>query len=168
MSDSRRVNEVHANCEPLNGDGLLHRLARQNNYKELAKVSPGPGVNCQNNRMETPLIVAAQASAIRTISSLTALGADVDAQDAQGNTALHYAVLNSSERAIDSLSCIYANRGVADSFFRGSLVGKNGKRVWKIWENLGKFGKNGKNWEKWEKMGKIGKNGKKWKKLEKL
>ena len=97
MSNSRRVNEVRANCEPLNGDGLLHRLARQNNYKELAKVSPGPGVNCQNNRIETPLIVAAQASTIRAISSLTALGADADAQDAQGNTALHYAVLNSSE-----------------------------------------------------------------------
>ncbi len=170
MSDSRRVNEVRANCEPLNGDGLLHCLARQNNYKELAKVSPGPGVNCQNNRMETPLIVAAQASAIRTISSLTALGADVDAQDAQGNTALHYAVLNSSERAIDSLSYMYANRGVADSFFRGSLVGKNGKRVWKIGKNWEKFGKiwenlenwknwkKGKNWKKWEKMGKIGKN----------
>ncbi|EFX63754.1 hypothetical protein DAPPUDRAFT_14305, partial [Daphnia pulex] len=48
----------------------------------------------------TPLIVAAQASAIRAIASLTALGADADAQDATGNTALHYAVINSSERAM--------------------------------------------------------------------
>jgi ankyrin repeat protein len=121
MSDSRRVNEVRANCEPLNGDGLLHRLVRQNNYKELAKVSPGPGVNCQNNRMETPLIVAAQASAIRIISSLTALGADVDAQDAQGNTALHYAVLNSSERAIDSLSYVYVNFNILNSVGRTAM-----------------------------------------------
>jgi ankyrin repeat protein len=85
MSDSLRVNEVRTNCEPLNGDGVLHCWARQNNYKELAKVSPGPSVNCRNNRMETPLIVAAQASAIRAIASLTALGADADAQDATGN-----------------------------------------------------------------------------------
>jgi hypothetical protein len=52
MSDSRRVNEVRANCELLNGDGVLHRFAKQNNYKELEKVSPGPGVSCWNNRME--------------------------------------------------------------------------------------------------------------------
>ncbi|EFX80159.1 hypothetical protein DAPPUDRAFT_243900 [Daphnia pulex] len=58
----------------------------------MANVSPGPGVNCRNNRMETPLIVAAQNSAIRAITSLTALGADVDAQDANGNTAMHYAI----------------------------------------------------------------------------
>jgi hypothetical protein len=64
-------------------------------------------------------------------------------------------------------------RGVADSFFRSSLVGKNGKRVWKIWEKWEKFGKIWeKIWEKWEKMGKIGKkwekmgkNGKKWEKI---
>ncbi|EFX62587.1 hypothetical protein DAPPUDRAFT_336751 [Daphnia pulex] len=111
MSDPRRVNEVRTKCEPLNGDGVLHRQnnsARQNNYKELAKVSPGTGVNCRNNRMETPLIVAAQASAIRAIASLTALGADADAQDATGNTALHYVVINSSERAIDSLEFQYS------------------------------------------------------------
>ncbi len=56
------------------------------------------------------------------------------------------------------------NQGVADSFFRGSLVGKNGKRVWKIWKNLEKFGKI---WENWKKLGKFGKIGKNWKKLEK-
>jgi hypothetical protein len=34
------------------------------------------------------------------------------------------------------------NRGVRDSFSRGSLVGKNGKRVWKIGKNLEKKEKN--------------------------
>ncbi len=61
------------------------------------------------------MIVAAQAGAICAISSLTTLGADVDAQDAQGNTALHYAVLNSSERAIDSLAYVYDNFNVPTS-----------------------------------------------------
>ncbi|EFX78679.1 hypothetical protein DAPPUDRAFT_246013 [Daphnia pulex] len=51
--------------------------------------------------MDTPLIVTAQNSAIRAITSLTALDADVDAQEANGNTAMHYAVLNSSDREID-------------------------------------------------------------------
>jgi hypothetical protein len=56
----------------------------------------------------------------------------------------------------------HSNQGVADSFFRGSLVGKNGKRVWKIGKNLEKFGKI---WENWKKLEKIEKN---WKKLEKM
>jgi ankyrin repeat protein len=71
--------------------------------------------------METPFIVAAQASAIRTISSLTALGADVDAQGALLNTALHYAELNSSERAIDSLSYVYANFNIPNSVGRTAM-----------------------------------------------
>jgi ankyrin repeat protein len=115
MSDSRKVIEFRANFEPLNGDGVLHRFARQNSYKELAIVSPGSGVNCRNNRMEISLIVAAQASAISAISSLTTLVADVDAQDAQGNTGLHYAVLNSSEKAIYSLAYVYANFNIPNS-----------------------------------------------------
>jgi ankyrin repeat protein len=109
MSNSRKINDVRINCEPLNGDSVLHRFAKNNCYREFAKVSPGPGVNCRNNRMETPLIVAKQNSAIRAITSLTALGADVDAQDAHGNTTMHYVVLNSSDRAIDSLAHAYAN-----------------------------------------------------------
>jgi ankyrin repeat protein len=123
MSDPRRVNEARTNCEPLNEDGVLHRWARQNNYKELAKVSPGPNVNCRNNRMETPLIVAAQSSAIRAIASLSALGADPDAQDATGNTALHYAVINSSERAIDSLAYVYASFNIPNSTNRDAFAG---------------------------------------------
>jgi ankyrin repeat protein len=109
MGYSRKINDVRINCEPLNGDSVLHHFAKNNCYRELAKGSPGPGVNCRNNRMETPLIVAKQNSAIRAITSLTALGADVDAQDAHGNTTMHYVVLNSSDRAIDSLAHAYAN-----------------------------------------------------------
>ncbi len=87
----------------------------------MANVSPGPGVNCRNNRMETPLIVAAQNSAIRAITSLTALGTDVDAQDANGNTAMHYAVLNSSDRAIDSLAHAYANFNIPNAVERTAM-----------------------------------------------
>jgi ankyrin repeat protein len=65
--------------------------------------------------METPLILAAQASAICAIASLSALGSDPDAQDATGNTALHYAVINSSERAIDSLAYVYASFNIPNS-----------------------------------------------------
>jgi hypothetical protein len=59
---------------------------------------------------------------------------------------------------------VHANRGVADSFFRGSLVGKNEKRVWKIGKNLEKFGKIWENWKNWKK----GKNLKKWEKMGKI
>ena len=71
--------------------------------------------------METPLIVAAKNSAIRAITSLTALGADVDAQDANGNTAMHYAVLNSSDRAIDSLAHAYANFNIPNAVERTAM-----------------------------------------------
>jgi ankyrin repeat protein len=121
MSDSRKINDVRANCEPFNGDSVLHRIAKNNCYREMANVSPGPGVNCRNNRMETPLIVAAQNSAIRAITSLTALGADVDAQDANGNTAMHYAVINSSDRAIDSLAHAYANFNIPNAVGRTAM-----------------------------------------------
>jgi ankyrin repeat protein len=90
MSDSRKINDVRINCEPLNGDSVLHRFAKNNCYREFAKVSP-------------------QNSAIRAITSLIALEADINAQDAHGNTAMHYVVLNSSDRAIDSLAHAYAN-----------------------------------------------------------
>jgi ankyrin repeat protein len=121
MGDSRKINDVRINCEPLNGDSVLHRVAKNNCFRELANVSPGPGVNCRNNRMETPLIVAAKNSAIRAITSLTALGADVDAQDANGNTAMHYAVLNSSDRAIDSLAHAYANFNIPNAVGRTAM-----------------------------------------------
>jgi ankyrin repeat protein len=100
---------------------VIHRFAKNNCYRELAKVSSKPGVNCRNNRMETSLIVAAQNSAIRAITYLTALGADVDAQDAHGNTAMHYAVLNSSDRAIDSLVHAYANFNIPNSVGRTAM-----------------------------------------------
>lgn len=68
------------------------------------------------------------------------------------------------QRAGEYIESLVKKRGVRelrDSFSRGSLVGKNGQRVWKIGKNLGKFGeilKFGKVWKIWkisENLGKI-------------
>jgi len=115
MSEPRKPSVVPIPSEPLNGDSALHRSARINYLRDLDRVSPGTDVNCRNNRMETPLIVAAQNSAIRTISTLITLGADVNAQDATGNTALHYTVLNSSDRGVDSLARSCADFNIPNS-----------------------------------------------------
>lgn len=105
-------------CEPLNGDCLLHVFARRNDDKELLRLIEENSVDRLNNRRETPLIVAAQNSAVRVAKKLIASNANINAQDADGNTPLHHAVLSQSTRFIAILQAQKAN---------GNIVNNNGK-----------------------------------------
>ncbi|EFX65327.1 hypothetical protein DAPPUDRAFT_16300, partial [Daphnia pulex] len=62
-----------------------------------------------------PLITAAQHSACRVVAKLVQLGAEVNERDYQGNTALHYAVLNASEKTVVILSMSGADVTIQNS-----------------------------------------------------
>jgi ankyrin repeat protein len=102
-------------CEPLNGDCLLHVFARRNDDKELLRLIEENSVDRLNNRRETPLIVAAQNSAVRVAKKLIASNANINAQDADGNTPLHHAVLSQSTRFIAILQAQKVNGNIVNN-----------------------------------------------------
>jgi ankyrin repeat protein len=104
MSASKRLLSKSVGSEPLNGDSFLHKYARANSATVIVENACKCDVNIKNNRLETPLITAAQHSACRVVAKLVQLGAKVNERDNQGNTALHYAVLNASEKTVVILS----------------------------------------------------------------
>jgi ankyrin repeat protein len=65
--------------------------------------------------LEKPLITAAQHSACRVVAKLVQLGAEVNERDYQGNTALHYTVLNASEKTVVILSMSGADVTIQNS-----------------------------------------------------
>jgi ankyrin repeat protein len=65
--------------------------------------------------VEKPLITAAQHSACRVVAKLVQLGAEVNERDYQGNTALHYTVLNASEKTVVILSMSGADVTIQNS-----------------------------------------------------
>ena len=95
--------------EPLTGDSALHRYARANRPTFMTQAIPNMDVDIRNNRSETPLIAAAQNGAVKAMKKLIELGAVVDHQDSQGNTAYHYAVMTSSEKTIFLLNNSFAD-----------------------------------------------------------
>ncbi len=62
------------------------------------------------------MIAAAQDSACCVVAKLVQLGAEVNERDNQGNTAIHYAVLNASEKTvvIPSMSGAQVNIQISD------------------------------------------------------
>jgi ankyrin repeat protein len=81
--------------EPLAGDSVLHQVARENNTEKVTESLDSISVDLLNNRWESPLIAAVQNGAFNSMTTLLNRGARVSQQDRRGNTALHYAVINS-------------------------------------------------------------------------
>ena len=107
--------DTRSGTEPLNGDSVVHKYARTNSATGIDLVVQNGLVNATNNRQETPLIVAAQNSACRAVAKLVQLGAEINRQDKEGNTALHYAVLAESERTVEILSIASADFNIPNS-----------------------------------------------------
>ena len=72
-------------------------------------------VNITTGRGETPLIVASQLGAARFASLIMMRGADLDAQDVRGYTALHYAVESTSLKMLRQLVECGANVNIRNS-----------------------------------------------------
>ncbi|EFX60914.1 hypothetical protein DAPPUDRAFT_9636, partial [Daphnia pulex] len=72
-------------------------------------------VDVTNNRKETALIVATQNNTCRAMATLIRLGVEINLQDVQSNTALHYAVWTMSEKAVEILSAAAADFNIPNS-----------------------------------------------------
>ena len=66
--------------------------------------------------LETPLDLAAQKGFVGSIDMLVRAGAKVDATDAIGRTAVHYAAMGDHAAAIDALRRLGANISQVDRF----------------------------------------------------
>jgi ankyrin repeat protein len=115
MSASQRIIKKNVGSEPLNGDSVLHKCARANSASGIEGAASTSPMNGKNNRQETALIVAAQNSACRAMAALIRRGAEVDHQDINGNTALHYSILTVSEKAVEILSTAAADFNIPNA-----------------------------------------------------
>ncbi|XP_046640274.1 ankyrin repeat and death domain-containing protein 1B-like [Daphnia pulicaria] len=116
MSDrSKLLTNRRCGTEPLNGESVFHNCARTNSANGIDNaVSAGPE-NVTINRQEKALIVAAQHTACREMAALFWLRAEINLQDKEGNTALHYAVWTVSEKADEILSTAAADFNILNS-----------------------------------------------------
>jgi ankyrin repeat protein len=116
MSDrSKLLTNRRCGTEPLNGESVFHNCARTNSANGIDNaVSTGPE-NVTINRQEKALIVAAQHTACRAMAELFRLGAEINLQEKEGNTALHYAVWTVSEKADEILSITAADFNILNS-----------------------------------------------------
>ena len=94
MASDQHVLRVLAS-KPLAGDSVLHQAARENNARKVTESLDSISVDLLNNRWESPLIAAVENGAFNSMTTLLNRGARVSQQDRRGNTALHYAVINS-------------------------------------------------------------------------
>ena len=72
-------------------------------------------VNIYTHRLETPLIIATQLGAARFASLIIMRGADLDAQDERGYSALHYAVESTSVKMLRQLVECGANVNIQNN-----------------------------------------------------
>ena len=106
VGDSRQVQNLIAKCDSTvrgaQGDTVLHHAARIfgrcNEHDVAWLIDHGGDLNARNEKGETPLIVAAQKSRVRLHAAMELMrrGADIDAVDAMGCAAIHYACQQAS------------------------------------------------------------------------
>ena len=105
--DQLLINGDKANLDVIlpNGETLLTQILRSGNVTIARRlIEGGASINKKNRRGETPLMLAALKGQIDFIkNTLFPMKVDADAQDNNGDTALHFAILNSQEVVANSL-----------------------------------------------------------------
>ena len=95
-----------ATCVKTRGRAAAARIKRLRTEKN---------VNIYTHRLETPLIIATQLGATRFASLIIMRGADLDAQDERGYSALHYAVESTSIKMLRQLVECGANVNIRNT-----------------------------------------------------
>ena len=72
-------------------------------------IGSGADVNARRNNRGTPLMIAAENGHINAVTTLVKCGANVDLQDEDGQTALHYAMSSPEDSICEVLSCLIKN-----------------------------------------------------------
>lgn len=105
--DQLLINGDRANLDVVlpNGETLLTQTLRAGNTTIARRlVEGGANINKKNRRGETPLMMSALKGLVDFMkTTLFPMKADLDAQDNNGDTALHFAILNSQEVAANLL-----------------------------------------------------------------
>ena len=105
--DQLLINGDKANLDVIlpTGDTLLTQVLRTGNLTIARRlVEGGANINKKNRRGETPLMMASMKGLVDFMkTTLFPMKVDVDAQDNNGDTALHFAILNGQEVAANLL-----------------------------------------------------------------
>ncbi|KAG9270230.1 E3 ubiquitin-protein ligase MIB2 isoform X1 [Astyanax mexicanus] len=111
-----------ADVKKEDGFSALH-LAALNNHRDVAEILVKEGRcdgNIRNNRNQTPLQLAVTQGHVALVALLVSEGADVNAEDEEGDTAMHTALsrqqltnmLSTSEREASALYCRLSSSGL--------------------------------------------------------
>ncbi|EGD81155.1 hypothetical protein PTSG_11195 [Salpingoeca rosetta] len=76
---------------------------------QVKPCAPGVRIDLRDDTGSTPLILAALGGNVEAASCLIAYGANVDAQDTDGNTALHMAAWQEREHSVDVMELLLKN-----------------------------------------------------------
>ncbi|MFY7993338.1 MAG: ankyrin repeat domain-containing protein [Bacteriovoracaceae bacterium] len=124
--DQLLINGDKANLDVIlpNGETLLTQILRSGNVTIARRlIEGGASINKKNRRGETPLMMAALKGYVDFMkNTLFPMRVDADAQDNNGDTALHFAILNSQEVAANSLIDYGAEVRITNSSKKNSEV----------------------------------------------
>ena len=105
----------------LTGNNPIHESVRRGNVGIVVMEKYPEARDGRNFRMETPLIMAAQHRTCNPLRSLLASGAELNHQDINGNTALHFAVHRQEKVFVTPLLQAGADANFANNEGKNSL-----------------------------------------------
>lgn len=124
--DQLLINGDKANLDVIlpNGETLLTQILRAGNVTIARRlIEGGASINRKNRRGETPLMMAALKGHVDFMkNTLFPMKVDADAQDNNGDTALHFAILNNQEVAANNLIDYGAEVRITNSAKKNSEV----------------------------------------------
>lgn len=124
--DQLLINGDKANLDVIlpNGETLLTQILRSGNVTIARRlIEGGASINRKNRRGETPLMMAALKGHVDFMkNTLFPMKVDADAQDNNGDTALHFAILNNQEVAANNLIDYGAEVRITNSAKKNSEV----------------------------------------------